>query len=78
MRKDTRPIMLKAGVPLSTSTALAVPNAMSSTETTSGHCNCSSPARTHSSSVSAGVNALRIYSQAEQCKGVEGVEGGVV
>lgn len=61
--------MLKDGVPLSTNTALAVPNAMSSTDTTSGHCNCSSPARTHSSSVSAGVNALRICRQAGSSAG---------
>lgn len=56
-----RPSGWKEGAPLSTSTAAAVPPAMSSTLPASGQEGRSRPAATHSSSVSAGVKALRIW-----------------
>lgn len=43
---------------------LAVPPAMSSTDSASGHCGRSRPASTHSTSVSAGVKAFRIWMKA--------------
>ena len=58
-RNEVSPIALNEGVPLSSSTELAVPSVISVMESARGHCSCSSPARTHSASVSAGVKAWR-------------------